>query len=329
MKTNPALTLVQEEVRRNPEMPARTMARMLLKKHPKLFTSLAACESRIRRTMGISGNFPTKVITREKRRPGLITGLPNPLRDIVWRATPIAGPCRALILNDVHIPFHDVAALSAALREGQRADCNVIVLNGDFFDCYTLSRWQTDPRLRGFKREIDMTRRVLTRIRELFPTAKIVWKLGNHEERYVAAMTVRAPELLELDRFSFASVMGIEDFGIEMVQDMRPVRLGKLNLLHGHEYRFAIQNPVNPARGLFLRGQVNGACGHFHQVSQHSAKNMEDKVVSCWSIGCLCDLHPRYMPLNAWSHGCAIVEVQRSGAFTVRNLRILDGKVFA
>ena len=50
--------------------------------------------------------------------------------------------------------------------------------------------------------------------------------------------------------------------------------------------------------------------------------------MACWSTGCLCDLHPRYMPLNKWNHGFAIVDLDTAGGFSVRNFRIIDGKVY-
>lgn len=40
----------------------------------------------------------------------------------------------------------------------------------------------------------------------------------------------------------------------------------------------------------------------------------------------LCELHPEYMPLNDWQHGCAIISIDE-GKASVQNLRIKDGRV--
>ena len=46
--------------------------------------------------------------------------------------------------------------------------------------------------------------------------------------------------------------------------------------------------------------------------------------------GILClvlnELHPEYMPLNDWQHGCAIISIDE-GQAAVQNLRIKDGRV--
>ena len=109
---------------------------------------------------------------------------------------------------------------------------------------------------------------------------------------------------------------------------MRPLAVGKLYLIHGHEYKFSISNPVNPARGLFLRAKTLAATSHFHQTSQHSERDLTGKVVSTWSIGCACNLRPSYSPINNWNHGFAICDLQADGSFVLANLRVIDGRVY-
>jgi predicted phosphodiesterase len=238
-------------------------------------------------------------------------------------------PVRLEAVSDIHAPYHTADAIVAACKLARLRKVVGILLNGDIADCFAVSRWETDPRKRNFKHEVETVRSLLLFIRSRFPDARIVYKWGNHEERYDAYQQVKAPHTLGIDDYEFESVMRVRANGIETVKNMQPIKLGKLFVLHGHEYRFAIQNPVNPARGLFLRSQVSAMCGHFHQTSQHSEKNLAEHVTSTWSTGCMCDLHPEYMPLNKWNVGCAFVHVFRDGAFDVNNSRIVDGKVWA
>jgi hypothetical protein len=99
-------------------------------------------------------------------------------------------------------------------------------------------------------------------------------------------------------------------------------------VIHGNEYTFAISNPVSAARGLFLRAKVHATCGHFHRTSQFSDATLEQDVISTWSAGALCDLHPRYNPINSWNHGFQMVHVDKDGAFEVSNMRIVHGKAY-
>lgn len=195
-------------------------------------------------------------------------------------------------------------------------------------DNFAISRWEKDPRQRDFKNEIDTTKKFFHALREAFPKTRIVWKAGNHELRYQQYMRLKSPELLGIGDFELPKIAGASEHGIVYFDDNRPMKLGKLWVIHGHEYKFAISNPVNPARGLFLRAKVSALCGHLHQSSSHSEKDMADHIVSCWSTGCLCDLRPEYAPFNKWNHGAAFVEVSSDGAFSVNNFRIIDGKVF-
>jgi hypothetical protein len=155
---------------------------------------------------------------------------------------------------------------------------------------------------------------------------------GNHEERLARNVWKDAPELacVRLPDGSPCVDLGVlldyDGFGIEGVGNKQPILLGEhLYVLHGHEFRAPMTNPVNPARGLFLRTKTNAICGDMHQTSQHTESGL-DHTISTWSIGCLCNLRPAYMPLNKWNHGFAVVESHR-GSWSVTNHKIINGKV--
>ena len=243
-----------------------------------------------------------------------------------WAAVQYNGPLTALVCGDIHAPFYNRPAIIAAIERAKKAGVDFILLNGDTLDCHAISRWETDPRKRNFAGEVESVRSVLTTFRAEFPDAKIVFKMGNHEERYQSYMQVKCAEFLDVDDFQFEKLLRFEENNIEMVTDRRPIRLGQLNVLHGHEYRFSMSNPVNPSRGMFLRGCAHALVSHFHQTSQHSQNTLEDDSISCWSTGALCDMHPNYMPLNKWNLGAAIVGINADGGFEVDNFRIVKGK---
>jgi len=104
--------------------------------------------------------------------------------------------------------------------------------------------------------------------------------------------------------------------------------MGHLNILHGHEFGRAISSPVNAARGLFLRANATALIGHFHHTSEHITKDMNGKMIGCFSTGCLCDLRPQYARYNKWNHGFAIVRQEEENYFHVNNVKIHNGKVF-
>lgn len=329
--------LAIELLERCPDAPALSLAKRLAKEHPETFASVERARQTVQyytgRGPGRRSKPTDKRFFREARPAGARVWRPlpkpRPLLENPWDAVRYGGKRRVLVLHDVHIPFHDPRALNAALGWGmKRLRADTVLLNGDTADFYALSHWERRPSRRDFKAEVDDLKAFLEALRDRFPRATIIWKDGNHEERLFRYLEAKAPELWALPELSVPRLLEFERLRIDYVSEMRPIYLGDLPALHGHEYRFAISNPVNPARGLFLRAKGFAFCGHFHQKSEHQGTTLNGKVLRCWSAGCLCDLHPTYRPLNEWSHGVMGVELDESGAFDVQNRTIVEGKVY-
>ena len=236
------------------------------------------------------------------------------------------GNNRILILSDIHLPYHDVEALSIALHWASDKNINAIILNGDTMDMYQASRYTKDRRLRDLSGEIEMTRDFLQQLKDEF-SCPIYFKIGNHEDRWETYLRTQAPELLGISDFELRNVLRFGELGVTEVKSRQMIKAGKLNILHGHEFGHSVFSPVNAARGLYMRAKASAIIGHHHQTSEHSEKDLLGDVVTTWSMGCLCGLSPEYMPYNKWNHGFAFVEVFNNGDFELKNLRIIDGKV--
>ncbi|MCP4639463.1 MAG: hypothetical protein GY851_03475 [bacterium] len=308
-------------------------------KNQALWKDLEGCRHYIRRLRGnrgasdrasiINGGQHTKHIRPAGKAGNPWGAVPKGITSFKdWRPVQFDGPLRVLSLFDVHVPYHNDRALHAALNYGVENKANVIHLAGDAMDMFSLSKWEKDPRERKFNRELGAMKALLAAIRKGFPRAKIVYQIGNHEERYESYMYCKAPELLDVSDFLLEKLLDFKKYNVIKVGDKRPVKFGDLPVLHGHEWKSGFSAPVNPARTLFLKAKCNAACGHLHQTSQHSETDLEGKVVSTWSAGCLCDTHPDYAPINKWNHGCMLIKVDRDGAFEVRNQRIIKGRVY-
>jgi predicted phosphodiesterase len=309
--------------------PKQAIARVLFKDFPELFRSVEDARDSVRRVTGAKGKRDQHQATYVdiRRNCAGFPELPKGEVDIENFDPFVIEPGKTLHLSDVHLPFHDKDAVELAVSLGEKRNVDTVLLNGDIFDCYAQSRWQTDPRKRNAKKEIELGVTFFEWLRGHFPLARIVWKFGNHDERHGNYLLVRCPELLGLPALELENIVEASRFGIEVVKDMQPVSMGRLYALHGHEYKFQIANPVNPARGLYLRAKKSAICGHFHQESSHTESDISSDITTCWSVGCLCDLHPRYMPLNKWCHGAAIIEHSADGSFSVENKRIFRGAV--
>lgn len=334
-----ATELLDAGCARWPDLPSRTLARMLFKANKGVFTSIEGARQGV---LYRRGRSKQKVALRSassrcNSQPGTSPSTPwNPQslprsseKPFLPHRVSVDRDTRALILGDIHLPFHNLPALTAAIEEGRRRDCRILILNGDTLDFYHLSRFQKDPRVRRPKHEIALGNQLLDTLDDAFPKARKIFKLGNHDERYDHYLQANAPELFEViaEHAGLDKLLELEDRGWEQVGQKRPIYLGKLPLIHGHEYPTPVLGPVNAARGLFLRTKDCAMVNHHHQTSEHTETTIRDEMITTWSVGCLCGLHPEYARFNKWNQGSATVEIDARGHFDVHNFRIHQGKI--
>jgi len=347
---NPSETkLVMAAIRKSPDVPTRTLAKRLVKMFPDRWT-LEMARGRIRYWRGANGKqsrkqavnvAPELVKSWDEAKVVLATVPPPEKTDVIWTPYNIPGE-KVLSISDIHYPFHDEDALEIALRTGYENKVDSILINGDLIDFYQISRFTKTMKGRKIELELRGTYQLIQAIRKIFgPSIPITWKMGNHEERWADHMSnvssaLWETQLSQVDKiFKCPELFFPEDEAPEYDLDIKfvksqPMKIGHLWVLHGHEVGKGIFSPVNQARGVFLRTLNCTLVGHGHQTSSHSNKSINDKVIACWSQGCLCDLHPRYNMVSLrWNHGFAIVErTDLKGNFQILNYKIIDDRAY-
>lgn len=331
MATADAITeMARKLCRTHPDAPARTLARRLVKEANGAIT-LHQARMRITRQFGVNGKRNRKdikaVAPRAPRKAGEIYAMPPSMAE-PWtpHVMKVTGPVG--ILSDVHVPYHSEIAVAAAVGFLKEQSLSGLLLNGDIADFYAISRYMKDPTQRDFKAELEAVRTFLAYIRQQFPDIPVVLKAGNHEERWTHWLWQHAAEISDDPRMSLGAWLDLDKLNITLVEDQRPVMLGKLPVLHGHELPKGMAAPVNVARGAFLRTLSTVLVGHSHRTSNHAESDMWHKETACWSTGCLCDLRPDYAKFNRWNWGFAVATVHDRGAFDVNNYRVMnDGTV--
>jgi predicted phosphodiesterase len=324
------LKLAREVCAEFKETPSLTLAKKLAKDHPAVYKDTEDARLSVRKVRGAHGDVgrkskKDKTLFQEGNRPFNPFKLPES-EETKFEPFVIKGHKKILVLADVHIPYHSIEAVTLAIREGKKEKVDGVLLLGDLLDFYQLSRFDKDPRKRSFAHELEAARTFFEVLQKQLK-CKVYYKLGNHEERYQKYLYVKAPELLGVQDFELRHLLKLDEYNVQLIEDKRVVRMNKLNAIHGHEYP-GVFSPVNIARGLFLKGKVSAIQGHNHTSSEHTEPNMNSEITTTWSIGCLCELNPAYMPLNKWNHGFAIIELDENGSdYHVRNKRIYKGKV--
>jgi predicted phosphodiesterase len=320
--------------RRFSDSPNKTVARALHACETALFPSVENARRTVQRIRGVSGESTEHPqIARDARPKGWkspMLSLPKSRPD---GCDPIdlLGDSTTLILSDVHIPYHDSVALDAAISYGQKRKCTRIILNGDFWDAHSLSKYCPDIRERDLKGEISGCIEFFAYLRSKFKKCDVYAKVGNHESRYERYLNQNAPVLLGVPNFSMPSVLQYERFGFTQIESTQIANLSGVQILHGHELQGGATSPVSPAKGLCDKLGVSAICGHHHQRSEHTiclGVPGDRRTISTFSSGCLAGLFPRFMPVNRWSHGFIIVDTIGDKEFHVSNHSVVDGKVY-
>lgn len=144
-------------------------------------------------------------------------------------------------------------------------------------------------------------------------------------DKYIHENADRIADFAELE---LENVLRCRELDIEVVKDKRPIKIGKLTVLHGHELAGG-SGGVNPARATFLKTLDSVIVGHYHKTSQHTETTMNGDVISVESQGCLCGMNPLYMPINKWNLGFSYVEMDvKTGEYHLHNKKIIKGKIY-
>jgi hypothetical protein len=310
------------------EMPTLKLARIIFEKESLLFKNVESVRTILRFIEGKAGikqenyyiNKPYITENRVKNPYHL------PKAEVIDYEPFILNANRVLILSDIHLPYHCNESLTASIEMGVKMDVDAILLNGDTLDFFMLSRFAKDPKGRSFAHELKTFAEFIVVIKTIFPKAQIYFKHGNHEERYNHYLWMKAGELEGVEEFKLDEIIQRRAPGVIIIGDKRIIKAGDLNVIHGHEFGGNIFSPVNIARGLFLKAKVAAMQGHNHQTSEHTERDMNGKITTTYSLGCLCQLSPAYLPLNKWNNGAAVVEISGND-FNVNNFRIHDGKI--
>jgi predicted phosphodiesterase len=309
------------------EMPTLKLARIMYADNPLIFASVDGARGALRRIEGKYGidNKKCKIThPMEADRSKNPYNLPES-DESDWAAFEIKGK-KILVVSDIHVPYHNIKAVTAVIDYAKEYKPDTLLINGDAVDFYALSRWEKDPRKRSFGDEMASLGELVHILKDQI-CQNVIYKIANHEERYDKFLYMKAHELLGIEETKLDTLLLNRCGPMQIVGGKRIIKAGKLNILHGHEFTQGISAPVNPARGLYLRAKSHCLQGHLHQTSEHTEPNLNGEIVTTWSVGCLCELHPAYAPINKWNHGFATVDVMPDGNFHVQNKRIRDGVI--
>ena len=234
----------------------------------------------------------------------------------------------AVIVNDLQVPFHDVASVKAVLKFVAEVKPDALVLNGDIGDFYEVSDFDKDPaRKTNLQTELAAVRTVIDAFAAAAPKAKKFWNDGNHEDR-LRRYLWKHPELASLETLTIPSQLKLAKYGFEYHPYGEGFWLNrKFFVVHGDIVR---SKSSFTARAMYERYLCSGISGHTHRLgSYYNVAHTVDgpEVFGWWENGCLCAMTPEYVQHPQWQQGFAVVHYDDgpTGRFQVVQVPVLDG----
>lgn len=330
-KTELAKEIVEKYIdialRNNKQFSKRYIATVLYNEHPEIFKDVEDARCVIRYAVGSAGNKNRKVKSTEEiaRQFALI---PEQIREVETTA-PFVVPTsikKCLMIADVHGRFYNRQALEIAINYGIKQGCDSVIIDGDWQDFYGHSKFDKNPSISIILEEKEWSDDMLELLQNTF--GYVVHKSGNHDvrrERHIERLSATMPEMMEFSRLE--DYLFFDGCTTHFVKDYQFIEFGKLNIIHGHEYYGSGGQHV--AHNRFNKALDNILSAHSHKPQSVIRPNIKGEIYGSWALGCLCDLHPRYSPMNDWSNGFAVVEKDGLGDFNVDNRVIMGTKTFA
>ena len=308
----------------------RTLAKILVNQYPMLFKDIEQARDSVRYHLQKHGE-------RDKSRAtsSFVERLERlrAERQIDFRKQEDKTPYtfsdklnKALVLGDFHIPYTDPKALDLALEYGYTQNVDCIIINGDFLDFSTISRFSHKPNEMGVREQIENGIEMLKYLQGALGV-KIVFHYGNHDLRCELYMIRQAPELYYNNKLE--KLLNLEALGVDHVEDYRYMQFGNLNIAHGHHIVKGIFAPVNPARGVYTKTNTSTLISHVHKTSYHPEPMMSGGVIECFSIGAMTTINPDYNPQTSkHNQGFAVVEKDHTnGDFIVDSKKIINYRI--
>lgn len=232
----------------------------------------------------------------------------------------MSGIKKILFVSDTHSPYEDKRAFDLMLKAGKAFKPDIVVIQGDFADFYSVSSHSKNPnRQRNLEFEVNAVRARLRQL-EALGASKNIYVSGNHEDRLERYLMDKAPELFNV--VTIPEVLGLKDW--TYVPYKSDIAIGKLYITHdtGSAGRNAVFNNLNAY-------QSNVTCGHTHRLAYVVEGNAKGKAHVSATFGWLGDtkkvdyMH-RVKAARDWALGFGIGYLLETGVVHITPIPIVN-----
>ena len=254
------------------------------------------------------------------------------------------GYKRIVVASDFHGQNSDPFVLKVLIETISRIKPDVVCLAGDVYDLYDFSRFDKDPRQSNLKAEFDFVKnKILSPIRNAAgPKCLIDFILGNHDARLLRHLADKTPYmkvLLELMGHTMSSLMGLDEFQINLVSRMDLAAHKPMELRHEMAKNYKTYYSLLTIDHGDTKNNGFKLCrvyGHTHKPSLST--NVHEVYGDIWSmcLGSIAKIDLEYVDgLNRYHNGFGIVHIDTERNTCVaepvifsNNMAIVGGKIY-
>lgn len=234
---------------------------------------------------------------------------------------------RRLFVPDCHFPAHDASAWRLMLQVAQDFKPHEVVILGDFFDCYSVSRYDKHPKKMylDLQEELETGVVAIKRLLELLKPQKLWFLEGNHEKRVSDYLKNNAPLIMgAADKPR--QLFGLPEKAYYVSYGMGGwVNFDGLYAMHGY-----VAGKNTPAKSLDRYGR-SVIYGHTHQLGESHKQILDGPTIRAFNCGWLGDMEKAaddYVDdIASWTHGFATGLFPKSGKWSVQLHSIFDHQV--
>ena len=245
---------------------------------------------------------------------------------------------KRVVISDQHYPLHDPKAEAIVLQAIEAIRPKQTIINGDYYDLFSLSRFDKDKRVGKYFSLADECvagHRFLRQLGEIVSAfdGEIVVLPGNHEIRWQKYLNKNVPELAqhpEAERLWDYRKWFFPDESVCPLSFADEVFVGsRLRVTHGERVR---GQPGQSARAMVEAMGSDIWMGHTHRqglwphripaFGEHGSEITRVGVEG----GCLCAVGADYARLADWHQGAGIIHEGSDGMWQAELFLIQNGK---
>ena len=224
---------------------------------------------------------------------------------------------RVAFVTDVHLPYHDPAAVELAAQIVEDFKPDIMPSGSDVWEFQSMGSWENlDAAWKriwdeDIQNPIDAHAALMRIWRDAAPHAVMPFIVGNHDVRLMNYL--RRNTSVTADKTLADIYKEITTHGVTWLGEVEDIECSPgFRIMHGI---YATKNRSTAAKNTFLYwgSDRSGLCGHAHDWAEHSHRGL-DFDYEVHLIGCLAQLQPVYTPrLQHWRQGVALAHVEIGG----------------